>query len=371
MKYFVFNKPMDYKRGYMKDCFCTEHGISLPQGCEKGVFFSKILDSGEKETLWHRMTCDIPTARVGVRFWLYCSDKRETIYNGTKTDIEDILFSDISPELKRKACGSFLKENFLNQPDTLLHGIKGRYFWFCIEIYSGQEENAGVENIFVYFPYKGWINYLPSIYQKNRESAIFLDKYLSIFQSLYDDFEYKYESSTVMLEPLSCDTAFLRYIAKWLDITNTNIWSEDKLRKLIRRAPSLFKKRGTRSGLIEIIELFTGEKPFIVEQWQVRQFRQNSETKEVLDRLYGTDENVFLVLVKEKYCSGKREQEALLSLIQDMSPAHTQPRLVALRQFINLGGHTYLGINSALGYYKPMRLDGLSLVSLASVGKNE
>ena len=371
MKYFVFNKPMDYERGYIENCICTSNGIQLSKGYKKGVFFSKILDSGEKETHWHRMTCVMPEFRAGIRFWIYSSETTDVIYNGQKINIEEILFSNISPSKKRSICECFLKKEVLGETDILLHNVKGRYIWICIEIYSGQEDNAGVENIFIYFPQKSWINYLPSIYQKNRESAEFLDRYLSIFQTLYDDFNNKFENSAVLLEPSATNIDFLHYMAKWLDMSNTHIWSEEKLRKLIHMAPNLFKKCGTRSGIIEIIKLFTGEEPLIVEQWQIRQYLKNSHKKEALERLYGTDENTFLILIKEKYCSGKREQEALLNIIQEMSPAHMEARLVSLRQFIILGEHTYLGVNSSLGYYKPMRLDGFSLVSLTSVGKNE
>lgn len=371
MKYFVFNKPMDYQRGYLENLVCTEHGIQLLKGGQKGVFFSRVLDSGEKEMAWHRMTCAIPVFRTGVHFWIYSAETNEMMWNGTITSIERILQEQLTAAEKRKILSPFLKKEFLNETDVLLHDIKGRYIWFCIEIYSGQEENVGIENMFLYFPAKNWLHYLPSVYEKNRESAAFLDQYLSIFQSIYDDFNQRFENSSALLEPAVTEMDFLQFMAEWLNIVNTNIWSEDKLRNLIRMAPAVFRKRGTRQGLLDVIELFTGEPPLIIEQWKIREYRKYSDKKEFLDQLYGTDENTFLILVKEKYCSGKREQEALLNLIQEVSPAHMEARLVALRQYMILGEHTYLGVNSGLGYYKPTRLDGLSLVSLTSIGKQE
>src|SRR5699024_4629621 len=118
----------------------------------RGVFFSKVLDSGEKEMQWHRMTCEIPVLRTGIHFWLYCSDTEEVIYNGNKADIEEVLLSDIESEEKRRICQNFLKKEFLNETDVLLHDVKGRFIWLCVEIYAGQEENAAVDNIFIYFP---------------------------------------------------------------------------------------------------------------------------------------------------------------------------------------------------------------------------
>lgn len=110
---------------------CTEHGIQLLKGEQKGVFFSRVLDSGEKETLWHRMTCEIPVFRTGVRFWVYAAETKQTIWNGAVMSIDDVLFGQLPAAEKRKILSPFLKKEFLNETDVLLHDIKGRYIWFC------------------------------------------------------------------------------------------------------------------------------------------------------------------------------------------------------------------------------------------------
>ena len=128
---------------------------------------------------WHRMTCAIPVFRTGVHFWIYSAETTTINWNGTVTPIDQILYAQLPAAEKRNILKPFLKKEFLNETDVLLHDIKGRYIWFCIEIYSGQEENVGIENMFLYFPAQNWLHYLPSVYEKNRESAAFLDQYLS------------------------------------------------------------------------------------------------------------------------------------------------------------------------------------------------
>ena len=125
MKYFVFNKPMDYQRGYLENLVCTEHGIQLLKVGQKGVFFSRVLDSSEKEMTWHRMTCAIPVFRTGVHFWIYSAETTTINWNGTVTPIDQILYAQLPAAEKRNILKPFLKKEFLNETDVLLHDIKG------------------------------------------------------------------------------------------------------------------------------------------------------------------------------------------------------------------------------------------------------
>jgi len=50
-------------------------------------------------------------------------------------------------------------------------------------------------------------------------------------------------------------------------------------------------------------------------------------------------------------------------------PAHMECRIVALKPYIFLGQHSYLGINSVLGQYKAFQLDGLCAVPFSIVAE--
>ena len=55
-KYFIFNKPMDYRRGTV-DRMNAADGILRLTGAEPGWFFSRVLDSREEDDLAPSENC--------------------------------------------------------------------------------------------------------------------------------------------------------------------------------------------------------------------------------------------------------------------------------------------------------------------------
>ena len=61
----------------------------------------------------------------------------------------------------------------------------------------------------------------------------------------------------------------------------------------------------------------------------------------------------------------QREDEAAWQYKKEVKPAHLELNLVLLKPYIFVGMYSYLGINSVLGSYRNMRLDGHSSVPFA------
>lgn len=61
------------------------------------------------------------------------------------------------------------------------------------------------------------------------------------------------------------DMEWLRELAGWLQLEDFYIWPEDRLRKLLQLAPRLFAETGTVQGMMDLVELYTGERPLIAE----------------------------------------------------------------------------------------------------------
>lgn len=72
-KYFIFNKPMDYRRGTV-DRMNAADGILRLTGAEPGWFFSRVLDSREEEMTWHRLRTVCAERDGGWNMTLYSSD---------------------------------------------------------------------------------------------------------------------------------------------------------------------------------------------------------------------------------------------------------------------------------------------------------
>lgn len=67
---------------------------------------------------------------------------------------------------------------------------------------------------------------------------------------------------------------------------------------LMKRAPELYKLRGTRQGLSQMLHIYTGVEPFIVEQHQLKHMQESSELRQMFTRLYGDNPYCFCVMVR-------------------------------------------------------------------------
>lgn len=103
--------------------------------------------------------------------------------------------------------------------------------------------------------------YLPGIYQEND----FLQRFLSIFEDMWEPLERRQDHIHMYFDPRTCPAAFLPWLANWLGLTFNPHWPEARRRRLLAQAMDLYRWRGTRYGLIRIIEVCTGLTPVIIE----------------------------------------------------------------------------------------------------------
>ncbi len=151
---------------------------------------------------------------------------------------------------------------------------------------------------------------------------------------------------------------------------------------------SLYKKRGTREGLEESIELFTGKKPFVVERFQAfkectgsisqpcsnektislpsqeriffppndilvkdclesKDARDDVKEEPLINNLYGTERFSFYVLLADPDLDATA-QSRVRRIIEEQKPAHTSYELKVLEPWFYLDKHTYLEINTVV-----------------------
>jgi phage tail-like protein len=212
-----------------------------------------------------------------------------------------------------------------------------------------------VQSIRAYFPRMSYPRYLPAVYQEDTRSRDFLERFLSLFETFFTQLEWQIEHIVRYFDADVVVGDFLRWLASWLAIAADENWPEDQLRILVQKAPELFKKRGTREGLEATIALFTGEKPFIVEQFQLR-CAKVAEIQQLLAQLYGADPYCFCVLLKPFQIKNEAERQTIRRLIDAEKPAHTCAGLLVLQPWMYLDMHTYLEVNTYLSMPSP-RLD--------------
>lgn len=368
--YFVFNKISDYRRGYLQNMELVDSGIRPGQQAGKAAFISRVMDSREQQTVWHRMRIHMGEVDTVFRLSVYATDEAFLRWQGEKVSLERFIHrTDITLEKKTETLAPLLQKKATGTDDVLLHEVKGRYLFFIIEMYR-QQGDGTLSDIWISFPAYTWMRYLPEIYQSEDRQG-FLERYLGIFQTMYEDLEEKIRMSADQFDMDTASAGDLQALAQWLDITETYVWSESQMRRLLKNAVSLYKRRGTRQGIIDFVALYTGEKPFLVEQHQLGRFRRNERLARTYERLYGKDPYTFTLMVRAETVPALWQQRALAGIMEEVKPAQMEMNLIVLKPYIFMDQYSYLGINSVLGRYTGLSLDGHSAVSFTVLGSEQ
>ena len=368
MKYFVFNKSSDYERGYGEYMTYHSGGLSVESDCQGNAsYWSRILDSVLNGTLWHRLTCSVPKAgQAVVRISFYTSD--EIIFEDSERtlDLRQVLQSEQIPlSRKKEIFKPFLKRQLALEPDILLHGLEGRYLWFLLEIYPQGSGQTELGNFMVYFPAGSWTADLPEIYRQKAKNDSFLDRFLAVYQSIYDDISWQIKEFVNCLDPMVAEPDLLHWIASWLDVEEPYMWTEKQLRYLLAHTKEFFEARGTGRGIEMFVELYTGEAPFVIE-WQ-----DWAELPDSPDRLrkslYEDDPYSVTVLVREECIPTYKDHQTLLRMLEQIKPVQLEFSLVVLKPYIFADGYSYLGVNSVLGQYEKAALGDGSRLDFTTV----
>ena len=328
------------------------------------IYISKALDSGEAETVWSRIKLDIVLPKdTMVSFSYFASDSDLLKYDNQNITVdnyiqdEEVLLVD-----KLNMLESLWIEERKNPTDMLLSKAKGRYLWFKLELLSKQKEVPMIQGLEIEFPRESFVDYLPEFYRSNRENFEFLDRFLGMYQSMILDLQEEVVNISHYLDSDVTTTEFLHWLAEWVAIDDVFRWDEQKLRNFIKQSFSIYKLKGTKEGLERVIELYLGQKPRIVETYEIMNMYSKSEYQEQYQSLYGDNIYSFFVFVEEKFVPTKEVLIGLNAIIEHYKPAYTIGKVIVLKSFMVLGQHVYLGINSSTLKDSMLRLDGNTML---------
>ena len=141
--------------------------------------------------------------------------------------------------------------------DLLLYDLRGRYLWFCLVFFSYGGETLSVSSIQLEFPRIAFIDYLPQVYRGAESVNSFLARFISVFQSVYVDLEEDIDLAPTRFDPAVAPPEFLYWLADGLAVSDCFLWTEQKLRELLQSAVRLYRIKGTKPALQEVIQLYT------------------------------------------------------------------------------------------------------------------
>ena len=366
LKYFIINIDYDYNRGICDNMKVRDNSLHFHSNRNSGVgrYLTRIFDAGEHGMVWHRLVIHTKSADTeNLRITVFASDKNEMNFHGDRMTLYD-LFDDPTFTMQEKldAYKPFIVKKASGASDLLLHDVIGRYVWVLIELYSAGV-SAKIIDVRLFLPAASWIDYLPKIYRNSDGDTHFLERYLGIFQTIYEELDAEIEEMSHRFDPESTELSFLHWLAEWLNISDTSIWTEEQLRQLLLKAVRLYRLRGTKEALSEIIELYTGEKPFIVEGFNIKEMAGSVPNGKRLLEMYGGNPYTVTVLVKPGH-----DMDVIRRIAGQMLPITAELNLVELDPYIFLDNYAYIGVNSSLEYYQPAVLDGNSQLMLSTLG---
>jgi phage tail-like protein len=318
-------------------------------------------DSGEEATTWHRVTLGFSVRDTDTQVRLGYAATDDPIQVG------NVDWRWIEPA---------------NPHDALLEDAVGRYLWLRIDLQGARFSSPQLRTVRAYFPQQSYLRYLPAIYQDDEESSAFLRQFLSLFESEFVGIEEDIGRMTQYFDSTGVPPAFLDWLGEWLAVDPDETWPASGHRKLLSRAPALYRGRGTPNGLLELLQIYLTHAGTPSPAWEEIRERQlaavddreelSPDDARALRRRINSD--VFLLEYSDLDCAtgpSRRAYERLLDcpqcffvfvrpfvsdaqfetiqrLVDDNRPAHAVGRAVELEQSIVLGGHAYLGINSTL-----------------------
>jgi len=258
-------------------------------------------------------------------------------------------------------------QSLTNPKDVLIVGPRGQYLWLKI-ILSVDESKAKtpvIKNVKLYFSAPTYLEHLPAIYQEDPLSQGFLERYLSIFETVLANIESQIDCVPQLYDVEETRSDFLPWLSTWLGAVKDENWPEDKWRVFLSWAVELYNKRGTKAEIEKIIEIFSGDPPVAIIEPGLLKY-ENQGLKAVLDRLFGGHHS-FCVLLTPNQVKTQTDRRVIKRIIDAEKPAHTRGGFAVIEDMLRLDWHTYLDKNSYLSEPKAEMILGKAVVSRSTV----
>lgn len=318
---FIINKKSDYLRGFGG---IPDDDKIIIDGC----FFSELFDSGEKETRWYKLASvfKLPV-NCSLKITFFATDNREISIKDKKYDLTELITAPDSADKKLETFSTLLKSVSHSMSDELLiTELKGRFLFFAAQSVSSDGEFPEIYEMRLSFAPYMLTNFLPEIYRDEENS--FLERYLAIFQSLYEDMEEKIEHAAESYTPENSDHDFLRWLSDRFHIRSADIWNENQLRYILKNAPRIYRHIGTKAVIVELCELYLGCRVEILEYYDRQEHGFVNKYNISEDKLF-INPYVFTVIARTERLSAA-ESDGLERIIDACKPAHMTANIITL-----------------------------------------
>ncbi len=212
------------------------------------------LDSSIYKCQWHRLELGVSELPPGSRIEVstYAHETKDGVL-GVPDEQWQHAYTILAP-IEPPRCD----EEEIRRFEFLVQSGNGRYLSIRMNLYGDGFSTPVVRSIKAHYPREPYLQYLPDAWSSDDESRVFLEHFLAIFQTEWDDLDRQINEVERYFDPDAVPGGpFLEYLAKqWLALPLEGDWNQDQKRRLLSEAPKIYPHRGKPGGLRRFIAVY-------------------------------------------------------------------------------------------------------------------
>lgn len=141
-----------------------------------------------------------------------------------------------------------------------LFETEARWLWLRLRMITPPGNDAPVlRELRVLYPNVSIADQLPSVFRGQRyDPTGFFRRLVGVLETTTQGLDARIQQLGRVLDPATASVPFLDYLARWLDLPWADELAEPIKRALLRRGSELLSLRGTRAGLVVLLECLLG-----------------------------------------------------------------------------------------------------------------
>ena len=357
-KYSIKKNRID--TGYVKGFICEDNGQLLLDDSEtEHCIFLRGIDGARQGAQWGRLHFNVDRAEDRLfSIYVMAFDSKVQTIDRVSVNLDTYLTSpDISNHHKRQYLMSVGASRFIGKSDILLYDLSGQYLYIAMLVAG--EGNLTISDIFLDSVGDNFMATYPEVY---RERNSFFHRYISVFSSIYNDYEKEIEELPKLLDIDTCPEELLTVYGSWMGIDlEGGSLSESVKRQFVKEAYSLNRMKGTKYAINRVLEIILGKQAIIIEHNQLRSMIK--EGKVYIPEGLKT-QGVYDVTVMVPGVLTESLRHQIVFMLNQFKPIRTRINIMQMDENPTADSGTYLDINTRLPVEKGAELDGgLSLDS--------
>lgn len=204
-----------------------------------------------------------------------------------------------------------------------------------------------------------YLHHLPSLFSED----VFLGRFLLAFEQVLtgvdapegapaQGLEQTIAALAALFDPARTPEGFLPWLAGWAALSLETDWSVVQQRAFLSRVIPLYRRRGTRENLRDLLRIYTGSDPQISEGGD-SPFQIGVHSTIGVDALVGGSVphhfHVTVAMAAPDPARALRQRQIVTALVNLEKPAHTYYDLTITFSTMQIGVRSTIGVDTLLG----------------------